>query len=82
MPPLHPDQPAVYEIKIQGHLPADWLENLGVYQSETYLEDGALVSTLRGRFLDQSALHGLIEQIRDLGLAILVIQYLKNSGDL
>jgi hypothetical protein len=36
-------------------------------------DDGSTV--LRGRVSDQSALHGLIQKVRDLGLTLLEVTY-------
>jgi len=59
----------VYEIRIQGHLSSRRAELFGD-MTVTVLEDG---TTLVSGLLDQSALHGLLSQIRDLGLPLLSI---------
>jgi hypothetical protein len=63
-------QPAVYRIKIKGHLGQqrmDWFEGLTI----TLQEDGTTL--LRGSVVDQSALHGILKKIRDLGLPLLSV---------
>lgn len=62
--------PAVYEIKIKGHLDerwADWFEGM----TFTHESDGT--TTLTGPLTDQAALHGLLNGIRDLGLPLLSV---------
>ncbi len=57
--------PEYYEIKVKSHLDQRWLDwFLGLQL--TYLEgDKTLLS---GLLLDQAALHGLLERVRDLNL--------------
>lgn len=58
----------IYRIIVQEHLDADWSEELeGV--TITHLGDGT--SSLSGPLADQSALHGLLLKVRDLGLTLL-----------
>jgi hypothetical protein len=58
-----------YEIRVEGHLDsswADWFGGLAICPSA----DGE--TTLSGP-LDQSALHGVLAKIRDLGLALIAV---------
>ena len=64
------DQPKVYQIRIKGHLSQqwqDWFEGLTI----TLEEDGNTL--LSGPVVDQSALHGILKKIRDLGMPLLSI---------
>jgi len=64
------DQPKVFQIKIQGHLSQqwkDWFEGLTI----TLEEDGNTL--LSGRVVDQSALHGILKKIRNLGMPLLSV---------
>lgn len=61
----------IYEIKIKGHLDerwADWFEDL----TFTHESDGT--TTLAGPVVDQAALHGILNGIRDLGLSLISVQ--------
>jgi len=65
-----PDQPNIFQIRIQGHLSQqwqDWFEGLRI----TLEEDGNTL--LSGPVVDQSALHGILKKIRDLGIPLLSI---------
>jgi hypothetical protein len=57
-----------YEIRVQGHLGprwAAWFDGLSL----TTEDDGSTV--IRGRVVDQAALHGLLQKLRDLGVPLL-----------
>lgn len=63
--------PMKYEIRVKGHLDARrmrWLEGLEV----TLDPNGETI--LRGPIIDQAALHGLLNRIRDLGLQLLLVK--------
>ena len=60
-----------YEIHLQGHLDepwANWLSDCHI----THRPDG--ITQLLGTIPDQAALHGLFNQLRDLGITILTVQ--------
>ena len=62
--------PEYYEIKIKGHLDQHWLNWFDGLEL-SYLEgDDTLLS---GILPDQSALHGLLERVRDLNLTLLSV---------
>lgn len=59
-------------------LDTDWSEWLGGLTLE-HTADGRTILT--GELADQSALHGLLARIRDLGLPILLVARLQPSPD-
>jgi hypothetical protein len=64
------DEPGLYEIRLKGHLDnrwADWFEGL----SFTHDSDGTTI--LCGPVVDQAALHGLLKNVRDLGIPLLSV---------
>ena len=64
------DRPLVYEIKVEGHLDAqwkDWFDGMTM----TLDENGETVLT--GPVTDQSALHGLLKKVRDLGMPLISV---------
>ena len=59
-----------YEIRLGGHLEnrwADWFDGLSL----THQTDGTTV--LHGEVVDQAALHGLLQKVRDLGLPLVSV---------
>ena len=62
---------AFYEIRVQGMLDESWSEWLGGLDVRP-LDSGETV--LAGLVRDQSALHGLLNKIRDLGLPLLCVK--------
>ena len=59
-----------YEIRLKGHLDArwaTWFDGLAL----TTCSDGT--TTIRGPVFDQSALHGLLQRVRDLGLPLMSV---------
>ncbi len=69
-------QVRVYEIRIDGHLDARWTEWLEG-ASLTHTEDGTTV--LIGPIADQTALHGVLARLRDLGVTLISVN--ERNGD-
>ena len=68
------DEPATYEIRLKGHLSdrwAGWFEDVAIGLDE----DGT--TRLTGPVIDQAALHGLLKQVRDLGLPLISVNQVK-----
>ena len=72
------DRGGAYQIKIEGHLDGGWSERLGGMQ---IVHDEGGNTLLRGVIPDQSALHGILAQIRDLGLVLVSLNLMDNDGD-
>ena len=69
-----PSQPVIYQIRLKGHLSsqwADWFEGLTI----TMEEDGNTLLT--GPLVDQSALHGLLKKVRDLGMPLVSVSQVQ-----
>jgi hypothetical protein len=67
-------QPARYQIQVIGHLDgkrAAWFQSLSL--TKEYGEGGTPVTIMEVEVLDQAMLHGLLAQIRDLGLPLLAV---------
>jgi hypothetical protein len=67
-----------YEIVVNGHLSprwAAWFDGFAI----TCEPDGT--SVLRGVVVDQAALHGLLQKLRDLGIPLLALNQLDPEGN-
>ena len=73
---LDPNQPAIYQIRIRGHVGqqwTDWFAGLTI----TLEENGDTLLT--GPVVDQPALHGLLKRVRDLGMPLLAVNRLESG---
>jgi hypothetical protein len=64
------NQAEKYEIRVEGHLDtrrAAWFDGLTL----THETDGTTV--LHGPVVDQAALHGLLQKVRDLGVPLVSV---------
>jgi hypothetical protein len=67
----------IYRLTLQGHLDSawsDWFDGLTI----TLADGGETI--LSGPVVDQTALHGLLIKIRDLGLPLLALTRLDPAG--
>jgi hypothetical protein len=71
-----PSAPAVYAIRLQGHLDDRWAEWFGAV-TITLEEDGCTLLT--GPVVDQAALHALLRKVRDLGMPLLSVNRVESG---
>ena len=78
-PETAPNQPMVYQIKIEGQLGhqwTDWFDGLTI----TLEDNGNTLIT--GPVIDQAALHGLLKKVRDLGTPLISVNRVElNKAD-
>ena len=70
------DKRAIYQIRVKGNLDmkwSDWFDGLSIIPQT---DDETL---LTGPVADQSALHGLLAKIRDLGLPLLSVKRVESK---
>jgi hypothetical protein len=71
------NEPGLYEIRIKGHLADRWGHWFGG-MTITLEEDGNTLLTVP---VDQSALHGLLRKVRDLGMPLLSVCAIEPGWD-
>ena len=76
--PLDVDSGIHYEIEIKGHLEEHWSDWLGGLE---ITHDPQGHSLLTGIVPDQAALHGILAQIRDLGLTLIALVPKTTDGE-
>ena len=67
----------IYQIRIEGQLDqqwTDWFEGLSITQEED------VTTVLTGPIVDQSALHGLLKKVRDLGMPLVSVNRIETDG--
>jgi hypothetical protein len=69
-PTTDPGRPAVYQIRLEGHLGTQWSDWFGGL-TVTQTEDSDTLLT--GPVVDQAALHGLLKKVRDLGMPLVSV---------
>jgi hypothetical protein len=75
--PPGPQEPAVYRLRVAGHLDDHWSSWFGDL-TLTHEDDGT--TSLTGVVSDQSELHGLLTKIRDLGVTLISVEGLERLG--
>ena len=68
----------LYEIRVEGHLDSDWSSWFG--GMEIALEEGG-TSRLTGPVVDQSALHGLLAKLHNMGLKLVSVNRIGRCRD-
>jgi hypothetical protein len=73
----NPDGSGWYEIRLQGRLDPRWSARL----DGMTLTTGDGITLLAGHVVDQAALHGLLHQLRDIGLPLLSIRQVETDAE-
>ena len=68
------EQPAVYQIRVQGMISQGWLDYLDGLEITVDGKDGWAITTLAGCMLDQAALQGLLQKLYTLGLVLIKVE--------
>lgn len=71
--------PATYRIRVSGRVDNGWADFMTNVQNTVSQEDGATLTIVTGTVPDQAALFGLLLHIRDLGLALVSVEYLSKN---
>lgn len=70
------DESAYYRIRVRGHLSEQWADWFNGLTLEN-LSDGH--AELSGRLSDQSALYGVLNLIRDIGLTLISVNRVEET---
>ena len=68
--------PTRYEIRLNGRLDPRWA---AWFDGLTLTSDSDGTTALRGVVVDQAALHGLLQRLRDVGLPLISVTPLPDS---
>jgi hypothetical protein len=69
----HQSDAGRYEIRIKGHLDSRWAAR---FDGLTLTNESDGTTALRGPVIDQAALHGLLQRVRDVGLPLISVTQL------
>jgi len=70
--------PVQYEIRVGGHLSSRWE---AWFDGLTLLRGDDGTTVIRGPIVDQSALHGVLQKLRDLGIPLISLTQLRPEGE-
>ncbi len=73
-PKTPPGEPAIYELRLEGHLGQQWAARFGGLTIEWQADGHTL---LIGPVSDQAALHGHLKVVRDLGIPLVSVVRLR-----
>jgi hypothetical protein len=73
--------PAIYEIRVRGHLEEKWSDQLGGLQiTATLGPSGQKETIIVGRLVDQSALTGVLHTLYELHLPVVSVECVDRRG--
>jgi hypothetical protein len=73
------DRPRIpdYEIRVEGHLGARWA---AWFDGLDLTDEADGTTVLRGPVVDQAALHGLLQKLRDVGLPLVSLTQVAHDA--
>jgi hypothetical protein len=71
-------QPQLYEIRFEGYLSSYRAQ---VFEGLEMIQGPGGETVLTGPVIDQAALHGILNRIRDLGVPLLSVKWLSPDKD-
>lgn len=72
----HPRERIWYEIRLQGHLAPRWT---AWFDEMTLTTHGDGTTLLQGPVVDQAALYGLLNKLRDIGLPLVSVHRVESG---
>jgi hypothetical protein len=71
------EEAMIYQIRIEGQLGEQWTD---WFEGLTITQEAGGTTVLTGPVLDQSALHGLLKKVRDLGAPLVSVNRMETDG--
>ena len=71
-------QPVIYEIRVKGHLEQ---RRFNIFESLTITHHPNGETALSGPILDQAALYGLLNRLRDLGITLVSVNQVHHKKE-
>jgi hypothetical protein len=75
--PAEQHGPGHYQLRIGGHLNSSWT---GWFEGMALTQESDGTTTLCGPVVDQAALHGLLEKVRDIGATLIAVNLLEDPN--
>jgi hypothetical protein len=72
-------EPAIYAIRVQGALEANWSDRLGGLRIVVIRAGDQAVTELSGRLPDQAGLIGVLTSLYDLGMPLLSVERVSST---
>ena len=72
------DEACRYDIRVKGHLETRWT---AWFDGLTLTKCGDGTTVIHGPVVDQSTLHGLLQKVRDMGLALISVTRVEALTD-
>lgn len=73
---VHDDSPQ-YEIRVEGRLGRRWL---AWFDGMSLVSEADGITVIRGPVVDQAALHGLLQKLRDVGIPLVSLTRLPDDA--
>ena len=71
----HPG-PDRYEVRVKGHLAGRWA---AWFDGLTLTPESDGTTLIEGPVVDQAALHGLLQKVRDTGMPLVSVEYVEHE---
>jgi len=79
---LRPWSPAIYRIEVEGMLEESWSDRFaGLRITSRKRADRSIVTCLTGRLMDQCALAGVLDGLKEMHLPILSVEYVFENQE-
>ena len=65
-----------YEVRVKGHLAGRWA---AWFDGLTLTRESDGTTLIEGPVVDQAALHGLLQKVRDTGMPLVSVEYVEQA---